>query len=141
MAISRLLLASVAAAAMAAMASGHVIGRRVDAGECTFTASPSDGDTCQSFADWWGITMADLKSYNPTLSCPSGSTLMPVQEWCVEMVLPPQVITTTSKTSAPTATGTGTPGPSPTQENVVKTCESYRPYSAATLGKPIFHGD
>lgn len=108
------------AASLTLTASGHSIGRRADPGVCTFTAGPSDGDTCQTFADWWGITLAELRAYNPTLSCPTADTKVPVQDWCVEMVLPPA---TSPTTTTSIITPTGSPLPSPTQGNVIKTCE------------------
>lgn len=119
MTVLRLLTVTVAAS-MALMASGHSIGRRADPGLCNFAAEPLDGDTCQTFADWWGITLVDLRAFNPSLSCPTADTKIPIQEWCVEMILPP---TTSPTTSTPTPTPTGAPLPSPTQDNVIKTCE------------------
>lgn len=91
-------------------------------GECTFWARPEAGDTCQSFADWWLVSLDLLKRMNPSLSCPNpNSPIFAGTEWCVEMPELP------STTTGPTPTSTGVPGPtvSPTQPNVTKDCKAW----------------
>ncbi|KAK5655841.1 hypothetical protein OQA88_5380 [Cercophora sp. LCS_1] len=149
MAISALLATLIATLAIA---NGRVIKDRAAPGECTFSISPNDGDTCGSFAEFWGITLADLRAFNPTLSCPAANTpLSTSKELCIEMVLPQPVSSTSSKTSttskttsvtalpttskpsttpttsktATSPTTTNTSIPSPTQPNVIKTCTQW----------------
>jgi hypothetical protein len=107
---------------LATTTSGHVVPHRARAepGECTFSAEPNSGDTCATFADWWGISLSDLKAYNPKLSCPSPDTTIPSQEWCVQMELPPATSTTAGGPD-----NTAAPAPSPTQENVTKDCQAW----------------
>jgi LysM repeat protein len=52
---------------IAARSVGHAFSRR--SVDCTFTIAASSGDTCETFADSWGITTKELKSINPDLDC------------------------------------------------------------------------
>ncbi|KAL4904079.1 hypothetical protein BDW74DRAFT_168540 [Aspergillus multicolor] len=37
--------------------------------DCTFDIAASSGDSCESFASGWGLSVDDLKSLNPGLDC------------------------------------------------------------------------
>ncbi|KAJ5966592.1 hypothetical protein N7481_013306 [Penicillium waksmanii] len=63
---------------LAARSIGNTFSRRgVD---CSFSTTPSTGDTCETFADSWGIAVDDLKSLNPDLDC---SKFDDETEYCV----------------------------------------------------------
>lgn len=66
---------------IAARSIGNTFSRRgVD--RCVGIA-PSTGDTCETFAGNWGITVDDLKSQNPDLDC---SNFDDEAEYCVFVV-------------------------------------------------------
>ncbi|KAJ5097814.1 hypothetical protein N7532_004815 [Penicillium argentinense] len=65
---TQLLLAGV----VPAIASARALSRR--AVDCSFTTNPSTGDTCESFARSWCLTVDNLKALNPGLACPNIGT-------------------------------------------------------------------
>lgn len=87
--------------------------------DCTFTVPASEGDTCASLADFWGLDLAQFQSYNPGVSC--AGTLVAGQEYCIEWDGGQQPTTTSSTTSSATTTTSSLP--SPTQPGLAADCE------------------
>ncbi|THC94191.1 hypothetical protein EYZ11_006332 [Aspergillus tanneri] len=83
---------------------------------CSYSMAASNGDTCQSFATSWGITLANFELLNPYLRC---STLVVGRSYCVigsvSSATTKSTTTTTSTTSITsfkhTATGSSLPSP------------------------------
>ncbi|GLA81310.1 hypothetical protein AtubIFM56815_004954 [Aspergillus tubingensis] len=42
--------------------------------ECSFTTDASKGDTCDSLADAWGLSVEGLQHLNPGITCPDPDT-------------------------------------------------------------------
>lgn len=122
---------------LAARSIGNVFARRgVD---CSFATAPSSGDTCESFADSWGVTVDQLKSINPDLDCAKFDDSI---EYCVSGEVnddePTKTITTskafettttltsssTEATQAPTSTSSGSDH-EPTQPGLAKNCDKF----------------
>lgn len=123
---------------IAARSVGHAFSRRgVD---CSFTVAPSSGDTCETFADSWGITVNGFKSINPDLDC---SEFDDTAEYCVSGESSddePTKTTTTSKaaettttvttssstetTQTPTTTSSAN-GHEPTQSGLAENCDKF----------------
>ncbi|RYC65769.1 hypothetical protein CHU98_g428 [Xylaria longipes] len=90
--------------------------------DCTNWAVASSTDTCQSIADSNYITLAQLYTYNPSLSA-SSCPLIVGDSYCVEEnygLLPPTTSTTISST-----TGNGVSTPSPVQTGIVSNCNKF----------------
>jgi LysM repeat protein len=89
---------------LAARSIGNAFFRRdID---CSFTVAPSSGDTCETFADSWGITVNALKSINPDLDCAKFDDSV---DYCVSGQAnddEPTKTTTTSKAAETTTTVT-----------------------------------
>lgn len=49
--------------------------------KCKYETNPLPGQTCEIFAEDWGITLAELKALNPGLKCPK---LDPIWSYCVK---------------------------------------------------------
>ncbi|KAF5585583.1 hypothetical protein FPCIR_8296 [Fusarium pseudocircinatum] len=49
--------------------------------ECKYETNPLPGQTCEIFAEDWGITLAEFKALNPGLKCPK---LDPIGSYCVK---------------------------------------------------------
>lgn len=98
---------------LAARSIGNTLSRRgVD---CSFSTAPSTGDTCETFADSWGIAVHDLKSLNPDLDC---SKFDDETEYCVsgEANDDEPTKTTTTSTAAETTTAVTTSSSTKTTE-------------------------
>jgi len=118
---------------------------------CNFAITASNGDTCDSIAASWGLTLDDFKTLNPGVNCP---TLVVGQRYCVlgsVSTAPPTTSTATSTaissrstTSPPTATSTTTRAPTttttssnvhePTQPGLAPNCLSSTTHSPGGLG-------
>ncbi|KAF5627492.1 hypothetical protein F52700_8418 [Fusarium sp. NRRL 52700] len=48
---------------------------------CKYETSPLPGQTCEIFAEYWSITLAEFKALNPGINCPK---LDPVDSYCVK---------------------------------------------------------
>ncbi|KAL4977418.1 hypothetical protein BDW66DRAFT_158791 [Aspergillus desertorum] len=91
--------------------------------DCQYWANDIDSDdTCAEIESYFGITMTDLKAWDPSLQ----------RDYCVDFVgLTTPVDTVTTKPSTTTTTTTTTkatyPGgiPSPTQSGLTSTCNAY----------------
>lgn len=105
--------------------------------ECSFSISASKGDTCQSFADSWGLDLAVFKSLNPGVACPN---LVADQDYCVVGTVstvkpePPKstsqspakpTSTSTSKTTSIPPTTTSASPYSPTQPGLSPKCDKF----------------
>ncbi|KAK1749928.1 hypothetical protein QBC47DRAFT_439725 [Echria macrotheca] len=101
---------------------------------CTYSVTAQVGSTCDSIASDWGITVDDLKAWNPSIK--DCSKLTAGATYCIEWSgpLPGQTstATSTSSTTPPTKTTTQPPttttapsGPSPTQDGIIKTCNKW----------------
>ncbi|RDW63078.1 putative LysM domain protein [Aspergillus mulundensis] len=111
---------------------------------CTYWAnSISSSDTCADLESYYGLTIAQLVSWNPSLSS-TECTLNEGWSYCVESTDAVKPITTTSTTSKTTATVTTTTAaststtatasatttssassPSPTQTGLISSCNAY----------------
>ncbi|PLB44330.1 hypothetical protein P170DRAFT_503006 [Aspergillus steynii IBT 23096] len=108
---------------------------------CTYWANSIEStDTCAALENYYGITTAQLVSWNPSLSA-TNCALNEGWSYCVEApaVKPTttkktttttttKATTTTSstlKTTTTAATTTRAGGPSPTQTGLISTCNSY----------------
>ncbi|KAL5365890.1 hypothetical protein BJX96DRAFT_159953 [Aspergillus floccosus] len=100
---------------------------------CTYWAnSISSTDTCTALESFYGITTAQLVSWNPSLST-TDCTLNVGWSYCVEApavkTTTTKATTTTSKTTTTTtttaATTTSAGGPSPTQPGIASTCNAF----------------
>ncbi|RJE19225.1 LysM domain protein [Aspergillus sclerotialis] len=114
---------------LAARSIGHV--RR--SVECSFSTAANSGDTCESFASDWGISVDTLKSLNPDLDCDNFDESV---NYCVMgTVTSGDNSTTTSSTTAPSITKattstnsltTTTSNPhSPTQPGLAENCDKF----------------
>ncbi|OQE25083.1 hypothetical protein PENSTE_c006G06425 [Penicillium steckii] len=114
---------------LAARSIGNVFARRgVD---CDFETAPGSGDTCQSFADSWGVTVDQLKSINPGLDCNNFDDSI---EYCVSGEVnneQPITTTTTSKTVETTTM---------TTSSVVETTQTPITMSSITDHEPTQSG-
>ncbi|SPJ71097.1 uncharacterized protein FTOL_00825 [Fusarium torulosum] len=90
--------------------------------DCGFSTSANSGDTCESFASSWGLTVDELKSLNPGVSCPKIDT---DGFYCVVGTVTDDEPTAASPSSttrlstqvpSPTVKSTSTVKPSPTKE-------------------------
>jgi hypothetical protein len=103
---------------LAARSIGNAFSRRgVD---CSFTIAPSSGDTCETFADSWGITVNGLKSINPNLDC---ANFDDEAEYCVsgEASDDEPTTTTTTTKAAETTTAVMTSGSTETTQTATTT--------------------
>ncbi|KAK3944406.1 peptidoglycan-binding lysin subgroup [Diplogelasinospora grovesii] len=119
---------------------------------CTFEWPAQSGDTCQTMADEWSITLAQFISYNPSVG-PNCQNLVVGTSYCVEedygqapsstsaastvqvtatsttlkTTTKPPTSSSASSTAATTTTTTSTrpAGPSPTQDGLVSTCQNF----------------
>ncbi|KAK4182040.1 hypothetical protein QBC35DRAFT_457704, partial [Podospora australis] len=95
------------------------------AADCTWFDTAHDASyTCEYFATWWGISVADFISYNPSVGADC-SNIKIGNSYCIERNWGiPDPVTSTSTTSSAGPTGTATPcnanAPIPTQP--VATC-------------------
>ncbi|OIW29067.1 hypothetical protein CONLIGDRAFT_655072 [Coniochaeta ligniaria NRRL 30616] len=79
---------------------------------CNFSTVASAGDTCQSFASNWGLTLSGFQDLNPGVSCPN---LVAGQD-----TSPP------AATSTPPTTSTTSSSPySPAQPGLVANCNKF----------------
>ncbi|KAJ5131496.1 uncharacterized protein N7515_007535 [Penicillium bovifimosum] len=108
--------------------------------DCSFTIAPSSGDTCETFADSWGITVNDLTSINPGLDCANFNV---EAEYCVSgkasddeptttttttKAVETATAVTTSSSNKTTQTATATSSASdhePTQPGLAKNCDKF----------------
>lgn len=133
-----------AAGLVPALASA-LVRRDVD---CIFNMTPSSGDTCESFAGAWGLSVSDFQALNPGVTCPA---LDPTQLYCVmgTVIDPPgttlttTTTTTTTTTKPPTTTTTTTTkkttttisatGPTPTMPGIADNCDGFYKISSGDL--------
>lgn len=98
---------------------------------CNFSTAASAGDTCQSFASNWGLTLSGFQDLNPGVPCPN---LVAGQEYCVIGTVTTVTTTTTTPpatsppatTSTPPTTSTTSSLPNtPTQPGLVANCNKF----------------
>ncbi|KGO70454.1 hypothetical protein PITC_014640 [Penicillium italicum] len=123
---------------IAARSIGHAFSRRgVD---CTFKIAASSGNTCETFADSWGITTNVLKSINPDLDC---AKFDDNAEYCVSgkanddeptntTATPNAAETMAEATTSSSTEATETPTPTssasdhePTQPGLAENCDEF----------------
>ncbi|CAI7592359.1 unnamed protein product [Penicillium pancosmium] len=115
---------------LAARSIGNNFSRRgID---CSFSTVPSTGDTCETFADSWGIAVDDLKSLNPDLDC---SKFDDGTEYCVSGEANDNEPTETTTTSTDPETTTGV-----TTSSSTKTTEAPSTTSSASDHEPTQPG-
>ncbi len=73
---------------------------------CNFSSTAASGDTCQSFATEWGLTLDGFEALNPGISCPG---LTAGSSYCVLGTVASSTSTTTSGTPVTTTTVVTTP--------------------------------
>ncbi|KAI8692010.1 hypothetical protein NCS56_00195500 [Fusarium sp. Ph1] len=129
---------------------------------CGFVTSADSGATCLSFAGEWGLTVDELKSLNPGISCPDIDT---DGLYCVVGTVnddePATVVSSstayvstrvssssTTTTSKPTVTvkpfptqepGNGIETPSPIQEGMVSNCNKFHLISPTTTCEGVLN--
>lgn len=89
--------------------------------DCTFTIAANSGDTCETFADSWGITTKELKSLNPDLDCAKFDGLA---EYCVSGEANDDEPTKTTATSSAAETTTAVTTSSSTETTKAPTTTS-----------------
>ncbi|PYI02372.1 hypothetical protein BO78DRAFT_400578 [Aspergillus sclerotiicarbonarius CBS 121057] len=72
---------------------------------CSYESAASSGDTCQSFAADWGLTVQTLESLNPGITCPD---LVAGQNYCVVGTVSSSGPTTSSSLTTSTSTSAST---------------------------------
>ncbi|PYH37474.1 uncharacterized protein BO87DRAFT_404513 [Aspergillus neoniger CBS 115656] len=105
--------------------------------ECSFTTAASKGDTCDSFADVWGLSIEGLQQLNPSITCPDLDT---TKLYCVigtvsddtssTMSTTTMSSSTTSKSlvttpSTITTTTAAVPTNSPAMPGIVDNCDGF----------------
>ncbi|KAL5360967.1 hypothetical protein BJX96DRAFT_175789 [Aspergillus floccosus] len=133
-----------AAGLVPALASA-LVHRDVD---CIFNMTPGSGDTCESFAGAWGLSVSDFQALNPGVTCPA---LDPTQSYCVmgTVIDPPGTTlttttttmttttkpptTTTTMTTKKTTTTTSATGPTPTMPGIADNCDGFYKISSGDL--------
>ncbi|KAB8067108.1 hypothetical protein BDV29DRAFT_186741 [Aspergillus leporis] len=97
--------------------------------ECSFTTSAAKGDTCQSFASNWGLSVDGLQQLNPGITCPGLDTS---KLYCVIGTVtddgPGTTLTTTTSTTTTTRTTTTTssaPTKSPIMPGIADNCDGF----------------
>lgn len=102
---------------------------------CDFSTEPVSGDTCESFASSWGLSVDDLKKLNPGVQCPG---LDGSRSYCVigtvnsdpeptTTTRPPITTSKPSTTTPPTTSTTSPAAPSnsPTMPGVAANCDKF----------------
>ncbi|OAQ60452.1 LysM domain-containing protein [Pochonia chlamydosporia 170] len=109
---------------------------------CSFSTAASNGNTCQSFAGAWGLTLDQFVSLNPGLSCPN---LVAGHSYCVVGTVSTVTTTSTTSSSTPPVTtsttlsdstktastttaakpGNGITTPTPIQPDMVSNCDAF----------------
>ncbi|KAH8645715.1 hypothetical protein BX600DRAFT_477875 [Xylariales sp. PMI_506] len=84
--------------------------------DCTYWQVASAADTCISISDFWGLSLEQLYTYNPSLA--EGCDLVVGNSYCIEenWGIPPPTSTTT------TTTPTQSPTPTPTPTTALEAC-------------------
>jgi hypothetical protein len=95
--------------------------------ECSFTTSAAKGDTCETFASAWGLSVDGLKQLNPGITCPALDTS---KLYCVMGTVtddgPGTTLTTTTSTTARTpTTPPSAPTNSPTMPGIAANCDGF----------------
>ncbi|KAK4233481.1 hypothetical protein C8A03DRAFT_19454 [Achaetomium macrosporum] len=100
---------------------------------CNCSVAPNTGDTCESFAKTWGLSVAQFQALNPDAQCPN---LDPNKNYCVIGTVTPSAGTTTSTamstSTALTASTTTMPPafPTPTLPGVASNCDKFHKVSS-----------
>jgi len=93
---------------------------------CNFSTPASYGDTCQSIASDWGLTVQGFQDLNPGVACPD---LVPDTSYCVIGSISsdsPSTTTTGTTTTKPPTTSTTSSSPySPMQPGLVSNCNNF----------------
>ncbi|KAB5513030.1 hypothetical protein GE09DRAFT_1047301 [Coniochaeta sp. 2T2.1] len=89
---------------------------------CNFAWAADSGDTCQSMASTWGISVEQFAAWNLGVNC--NAPLTAGKEYCLLWDGPDPIPSTTPKPSTP-ATTTAPTGPSPTQSGIASDCQKY----------------
>ncbi|KAL6233083.1 hypothetical protein BDW75DRAFT_196167 [Aspergillus navahoensis] len=118
--------------------------------DCSFSIAASSGDSCESFAASWGVSVDDLKSLNPGLDCtnfddfadycvmgdvtadePSSSSTTTATKEATTTTTDTTTIAVTTTIEKPTTTTTSTTStatgnaPSPTQPGLASDCDEF----------------
>ncbi|KAL5358870.1 LysM domain protein [Aspergillus floccosus] len=108
------------------------------ASDCTYWVnSVTSGDTCQSVADYFGLSVGDIVSWNPSLST-TDCTLNQGWSYCVEAA--PVKTTATTKKTTTTTTTFATITSSATQSTTQSTTQvpsTTTTTSTSTAGNPL----
>ncbi|AEO69849.1 carbohydrate-binding module family 50 protein, partial [Thermothielavioides terrestris NRRL 8126] len=101
---------------------------------CSYAVQASNGDTCDSVASSWSISVSEFESLNPGVSCP---TLVVGHSYCVfgtittstttkQSPTPPPASPTTSPSKTTTSTSTTSAFPyQPTQSGLAANCNQF----------------
>ncbi|KAL1844415.1 hypothetical protein VTK73DRAFT_2594 [Phialemonium thermophilum] len=107
--------------------------------ECYFEIPADSGDTCESLATSWGLSVDLFTKINPGVQCPSleaGKSYCVIGEWTPDETTsppsPPPTTTTTTTTrsqppttTAPTTSPSTTPSNAPTMPGVAPDCDRF----------------
>ncbi|CAG8890309.1 unnamed protein product [Penicillium egyptiacum] len=136
---------TIALALLPGLLEAHSIGnpivrRGVD---CSFATAANPGDTCDDFADTWGISVDQFKSLNPGLDCgifddsqeycvlggvtedDDSATTSKIVESTTSVTTSASTTSTTSTTTMITTTTTSANSHEPTQPGLAKNCDGF----------------
>ncbi|KAL1796842.1 hypothetical protein ACET3X_005382 [Alternaria dauci] len=105
--------------------------------DCTWWHVATETDTCATISEYWGITEAQLKTYNPILA--DGCNLTLGNSYCIEQNwgIPPTPSATSSSVTSAIQTPTSTPTTAPTPATPLEVCEAeaggYKRYCSRCL--------
>lgn len=93
--------------------------------ECSWWHVAGAGDTCEDLSATWGITVATLAIWNPSLS--SGCNFVLGNSYCIEKNygVPDPEPTPSTTSAAPTPTGNGVATPTPISDGMTKSCSKF----------------
>lgn len=93
--------------------------------ECSWWHVAGAGDTCEDLSDTWGITVATLTIWNPSLA--SGCNFVLGNSYCIEKNygVPDPEPTPSTTSAAPTPTGNGVATPTPVSDGMTKSCSKF----------------
>lgn len=114
------------ALALPALSSSHILQSRSTV-SCSYETPAGANQTCDSFSSEWSITVAQLVSWNPGLTCPGD--LVQGQDYCVvgTVVTSTSTTMTSSKHTASTThtTTTSAAAHQPQQSGLAANCNDF----------------
>ena len=115
--------------------------------DCTYFYDSQPGDTCVSIASYWGLSLEQFKTYNPSVESDCSGLIIGTA-YCVEQnygmgpappettastssktttttsgLAPPETTTSTSSKTSTTTSGPSPTGPTPVQSGISSQCE------------------